>query len=317
MPDVEELDAILDRYTRAGRRQAVWLAFVISVPVFLISALIVVNARREKDLMAERGHQLSQQVDVLLKGPVEVYHRPVRLGSAVLIAAEEVEQSASDPSVRPEEVQDALKKLADAIKEIDDRQLFLRDSQATVDRPDADANEPEAILWNDRIAACILDIRNQGEAFRKSSADELARGASQESETQTAKDVGPLRTDVISLGKHCKQAWLRDISGNLSQEINAQLKARIYGEALAAVSKPLDSKSPPPEDRKKFWELYWGDMLLVESDEVAGKMVTYGNLLGHRNARVFDAETIAKLSKAAQKLKEQIDKELRAGDVAK
>ncbi|UPK36607.1 hypothetical protein IVB18_04280 [Bradyrhizobium sp. 186] len=55
--------------------------------------------------------------------------------------------------------------------------------------------------------------------------------------------------------------------------------------AKLATSTPAKSSAnqdqPPPEDwdwaRRRFWELYWGELAAVESPEVARAMVQFGN----------------------------------------
>ena len=52
----------------------------------------------------------------------------------------------------------------------------------------------------------------------------------------------------------------------------------LYGEA-ARVCAQIASSSPAPEAVARFWELYWGELALVENKDVEAAMVSFGNTL--------------------------------------
>jgi hypothetical protein len=61
--------------------------------------------------------------------------------------------------------------------------------------------------------------------------------------------------------------------------IEAQIK--YYVEATETTAKILRTPEGPARDDlvKRFWQLYWGALALVEDDEVARAMVAYGEAL--------------------------------------
>ena len=55
----------------------------------------------------------------------------------------------------------------------------------------------------------------------------------------------------------------------------------LYTEATLTASKLATNETPEEFDRhyKRFWELYWGELALVESKDVEGAMVSLGKEL--------------------------------------
>jgi hypothetical protein len=76
------------------------------------------------------------------------------------------------------------------------------------------------------------------------------------------------------------------------------LRPYIYTETNGVISRLIASKVPgePNKDRDRFWQLYCGQMIAVESKEVEAAMVQFGNKLndcesasgGRRGARTPD-----------------------------
>jgi hypothetical protein len=52
----------------------------------------------------------------------------------------------------------------------------------------------------------------------------------------------------------------------------------LYAEA-ARVCAQLASPNPDPKAASRFWELYWGELALVENRDVEAAMVSFGNTL--------------------------------------
>jgi len=65
------------------------------------------------------------------------------------------------------------------------------------------------------------------------------------------------------------------------------LKAQLalYTEATQTAAKIATSKDPVEVDTatKRFWELYWGELALVENDDVEAAMVAFGRALNQPN----------------------------------
>lgn len=59
--------------------------------------------------------------------------------------------------------------------------------------------------------------------------------------------------------------------------LETQLK--LYSEATRVCARIASSASPDPDSVARFWELYWGELALVENREVETAMVDFGNAL--------------------------------------
>jgi hypothetical protein len=60
--------------------------------------------------------------------------------------------------------------------------------------------------------------------------------------------------------------------------LDRQLK--LFEEATTITARiAVAGKSAAPEDKRRFWQLYWGELALVEGKKVESAMVRFGNLL--------------------------------------
>ena len=90
----------------------------------------------------------------------------------------------------------------------------------------------------------------------------------QEREERAAKDAQQKEREI--------QAALRE-----SQKPFLERQLNLYFEAASTASKlsTLGDGPPREEARKRFWQLYWGELSLVEDKEVEAAMVRFGTAL--------------------------------------
>lgn len=79
---------------------------------------------------------------------------------------------------------------------------------------------------------------------------------------------------------------------------------RLYLEAVAVVARVATAAddSAARDAERRFWELYWGEMSLVEDEPVARKMVEVGALLGRTSAPAGAGAPTAVVARAANEL---------------
>lgn len=98
------------------------------------------------------------------------------------------------------------------------------------------------------------------------------------------KDTGtrPVGFDVqiLRLGQSYGRAWSKDTSA-VAQKLLQDFRMLLYDQA-ADVTRSIAAYailgSNPEEDQRKFWALYWGDLSIVESREIEGAMVAFGDV---------------------------------------
>jgi tRNA A-37 threonylcarbamoyl transferase component Bud32 len=97
-----------------------------------------------------------------------------------------------------------------------------------------------------------------------------------------------LQRQSLELAHACRDSWLNTIEKELPK-VAATIRRQLYNRACRAAD--LLAQAPSWESsqpaQKEFWELYWGELAIVESNEVAGAMVDIGNVLEqwHRGER--------------------------------
>jgi len=90
----------------------------------------------------------------------------------------------------------------------------------------------------------------------------------------------PLKRKSLALAHACRASWLRGIAEKFP-DLAEQIRQKLYGRVCEAASGLLASKDPDRVQRcrEEVWELYWGELAIVESDEVKNRMVELGKLL--------------------------------------
>ncbi len=106
---------------------------------------------------------------------------------------------------------------------------------------------------------------------------------------KTLKLVGVVVTlGGLALGVANYLETARKDAETRSLEARKQFLARqleLYTEATRAAAKLATSKADSPEFRQagsRFWELYWGELSMVETRQVEAAMVEMGNCLNDR-----------------------------------
>lgn len=74
--------------------------------------------------------------------------------------------------------------------------------------------------------------------------------------------------------------------------LERQLKLYTELTQITSIIATSNDNAKLEEASKRFWELYWGELALVENEEIEGYMVSFGN--GIKNS--FDKELMQKLS---------------------
>jgi hypothetical protein len=115
---------------------------------------------------------------------------------------------------------------------------------------------------------------------------------------------------VLGLSRASRAKWEEDAKE--IGEIDQKLKDELYGEAVAVTRQlaAAQTKESAKEDRKEFWRLYYGALVLVESPEIEGAMVGFGNALNEWTTE-GPPHTGLRLAKLADKLKQQVDIEVK------
>jgi tRNA A-37 threonylcarbamoyl transferase component Bud32 len=89
-----------------------------------------------------------------------------------------------------------------------------------------------------------------------------------------------LQQQSLQLAHACRDSWLNTIEKELptlAETIRRQLYNRACRAANLLAQAPSWESSQPAQ--QEFWQLYWGELAIVESKEVAGAMVGIGHVL--------------------------------------
>jgi hypothetical protein len=86
----------------------------------------------------------------------------------------------------------------------------------------------------------------------------------------------------LQLARACRTAW-GTTSRHDFPEAADELRRSIYGRACTVVRNYANAAEPEEHVRLRnaFWELYWGEMAVVESKEVEIVMVEIGTFIPH------------------------------------
>jgi hypothetical protein len=89
-----------------------------------------------------------------------------------------------------------------------------------------------------------------------------------------------LQQASLRLAHACRDSWLKTVEEE-TPERAAQLRSQLYARVRTVVERM--AAAPRWEEaaslRRDFWELYWGELAFVESNEVEQIMVQIGNVL--------------------------------------
>jgi serine/threonine protein kinase len=93
-----------------------------------------------------------------------------------------------------------------------------------------------------------------------------------------------LKREALALAHSCRKFWLNSVDKEVP-EIGRQVRERLYQRACAATRKLADAKGPSEVQRahQDFWELYWGELAIVESRAVEKIMIRFGESLASWN----------------------------------
>jgi hypothetical protein len=106
----------------------------------------------------------------------------------------------------------------------------------------------------------------------------------------------------------------------LEKQLAFYFEAAKVTSKLATLAPPAGHEQPASEDwtwaRKRFWELYWGELGVVESPQVASAMVNFGNTLKEVEGCVTSGEPCTERQRAltgaslslAHSIREDIEK---------
>jgi hypothetical protein len=130
----------------------------------------------------------------------------------------------------------------------------------------------------------LLDYQRASEWVAESG-DPAVKAASADFTAATAEwSAGPppssLRQRSLRLARACRDSWLKDVAREFP-ELAEQIRTRLYTRACATASGLLASGDPARvrRCREEFWELYWGELAIVETTTVEQKMAALGTIL--------------------------------------
>jgi serine/threonine protein kinase len=88
-----------------------------------------------------------------------------------------------------------------------------------------------------------------------------------------------LRELALELAHACGDAW--QTATRDAPELRESIRKHLYGRACAVVDQlaAANSLASARHEYAEFWELYWGELAIVESDEVEMAMKRFGDLL--------------------------------------
>jgi len=88
-----------------------------------------------------------------------------------------------------------------------------------------------------------------------------------------------LRQLALELAHACGDAW--QIATRDSPELRATIRQHLYDRTCTVVDRLADADSleSARHEYAEFWELYWGELAIVESDEVETAMIAFGDVL--------------------------------------
>jgi serine/threonine protein kinase len=118
-----------------------------------------------------------------------------------------------------------------------------------------------------------------------------------------------LKRRSLELAHACRESWLLLIAKEFP-DIADQVRAQLYARACRAADALAKAATwqAAGAARQEFWELYWGELAIVESTEVEAAMKGLGDALGSWPP---DTPPPAKLQGLARELRTVCDRELK------
>jgi hypothetical protein len=109
---------------------------------------------------------------------------------------------------------------------------------------------------------------------------ELARYEEVRSKWAGGPAPDELRLRSLAFARACHETWV-GAAGAEAPAYERKVRQLLYARACRAADRLAASKHPDDVrlDRQEFWELYWGEMGVVESRDVEGAMVRVGRAL--------------------------------------
>jgi hypothetical protein len=91
----------------------------------------------------------------------------------------------------------------------------------------------------------------------------------------------PLRQRALTLARACRKPWT-DLIDRECPELANQVRGLLYARAVEAADELARAARPEDAARaaREFWELYWGEMVMVEAPAVEAAMARMGQALG-------------------------------------
>jgi serine/threonine-protein kinase len=89
-----------------------------------------------------------------------------------------------------------------------------------------------------------------------------------------------LARKALRLAHSCRKFWLTTVDREVPA-IGKQVRARLYQQACAATARLARAKGGTATARtqRDFWQLYWGELAIVENQAVEGVMIRFGKIL--------------------------------------
>jgi len=89
-----------------------------------------------------------------------------------------------------------------------------------------------------------------------------------------------LRRLALQLAHACRDSWLRSV-GQESPQIEQRIRKLLYDRACRRAAELAGARdwAQAKQIRREFWELYWGEMAIIESKDVEKVMVAIGRIL--------------------------------------
>ncbi len=140
-------------------------------------------------------------------------------------------------------------------------------------------------------------ISQAGDPSVQPSLEALAKGLRESRLETNSHDLRQLSLDFAHA---CGAAWQRETRDY--PELQKTIRKNLYGRATAVVGRIVKAATleQARHEYSEFWELYWGDLVIVESPEVERAMKHFGDLLKQWDAKGYNASQ-GKLSEPLQK----------------
>jgi hypothetical protein len=113
-----------------------------------------------------------------------------------------------------------------------------------------------------------------------------------------------LQSRSLALARACGQSWLDSVVHELPL-VAREIRMRLYARACLVADQLAAARSPAEVERvrREFWELYYGELAIVEDPEVEHAMIQFGNeLRGWR-----EGPAPAKFRELARQLRQACD----------